>query len=137
MNLLTATKSLIHSIWDQPQDESDDRKIEECVEAIRANADDSDPVRSPDPIAFIYVFAIVLDVLVPEDVIRRCRGEIYEVMGELAEIVVEGDELSWAHSHKQCVEYMCLCLHFSRLADTKLRPKLEELVYTWNPEWRY
>ena len=137
MNVLTATKFLIHSIWDQPQYESDDRKIAECVNAIRDNADESDPVCSPDPIAFVYVFAIVLWALVPEDVVRAREGEIYEVMGELAEIVVEGDELSWAHSHKQCVEYMCLCLHFSRLVDTKLRPKLEELVYTWNPEWRY
>ena len=75
--------------------------------------------------------------LVPEDVVRRRKDEIYEVMGELAGIVVEKDGLSWTHSRKQCVEYTCFPLHFSRLADTKLRPKLENLVRTWNPEWNY
>ena len=103
MNVLTATKFLIHSIWDQPQYESDDRKIAECVNAIRDNADESDPVRSPDPIAFIYVFAEVLGGLVPKDVVRRRKDEIYEVMGELAGIIVKFDGSSWSQSRSECV----------------------------------
>ena len=135
-NLLTATKSLIHSIWNQPQDGLDDRKTRECVEAIQDNADSSDPVRSPDPIAFVYVFALVLWGLVPEDVARRHKEVIYEVMGELAGIVEEEDGSSWKHSRKKCVGNMCLFFHYSDLADTKLRPKLTQLVHTWDPEWR-
>ena len=104
---------------------------------IRANADSSDPVRSPDPIAFISVIAEVLIGPVHEDVVQRRKHEIYEVMGELAGIVVEEDGSSWTGSHKWCLESACLNLYFLSLVDTKLRPKLEELVYTWNPEWRY
>ena len=130
MNILTATKSLIHSIWNQPQDESDDRKIGECVEAIRANADESDPVRSPDPIAFIYVFARVLIGLVPLDVVRRRKDEIYEVMGELAGIVMEEDTSSWPCSRKECLEYACTHFLVTDLEDTKLIHELTKLVRT-------
>ena len=130
MNLLTATQSLIHSIWNPPQDESDDRKIGECVKAIRANADESDPVRSPDPIAFIYALGSVLIDLVPGDVVRRRKDEIYEVMGELAGIVGEEDRSSWKHSRRECVEYMCLSFHYTDLADTKLIPQLTKLGRT-------
>ena len=137
MNLLTATKPLIHSIWNTPQDKSNDRKIGECVKAIRANADESDPVRSPDPIAFINVFTEVLRGLVPEDVVERHRGEIYEVMDELAGIAVEEDTSSWAHSHQTCLKYACVHFDQSALVDSNLRPKLTSLVRTWDPEWRY
>ena len=132
-NLLTATKSLIRSIWNQPQDESDDRKIRECVKAIRADADESDPVRSPDPIAFIYVFARVLWGLVPEDVVQRRKDEIYEVMSELAGIVGEEDGSSWTYSRKECLEYACLRFRLTALADTKLIPELTKLVRTSKP----
>ena len=134
-NLLTATKFLIQSIWNQPQYELDDRKIGQCVEAIRANADESDPVFSPDPIAFIYVFARVLWGLVPEDVVRRRKDEIYEVMGELAGIVVEEDDSSWLYSRKECVEWASR--HFWRvdLEYHDLVPKLVEIVHTWDPEY--
>ena len=98
----------------------------------------SDPVRSPDPISFIYVFARVLRGLVPGDVVWRRKDEIYEVMGELAGIVVEEDGSSWPYSRKKCVEQTC-SWHFYTLAlvDTNLRPKLTKLVRTWNPEWGY
>ena len=107
------------------------------MEAIRANADESDPVRSPDPIAFIYVFAEVLWGLVPRDVVRRRRGEIYEVMGELAGIAVEEDTSSWPHSRKEYLEFACFHFHRTDLADAKLRPMLTKLVRTWNPGWIY
>ena len=55
---------------------SDDRRIGECVEAILTNADRSDPVCSPDPIAFISVVAYVLWALVPRDVVLRRKDEI-------------------------------------------------------------
>ena len=104
----------------------------EGVEAIRANADESDPVRSPDPIAFISVFAIVLGWLVPEDVVQGCKGEIYDVMGEFAGIVVEENGSSWPYSRRACVEWARI--HFRRvdLEDRDLVPKLIELVHTWN-----
>ena len=77
----------------------------------------------------------MLNRLVPRDVIRRSKDEIYEVMGELAGIDVEENASSWPHSRKECVEYACR--HFGRvdLEDHDLIPKLIELVHTWNPEW--
>ena len=126
MNLLTATKSLIHSIWNPPLDESDSTYIRECVKLIRANADESDPVCSPDPIAFIYVFAIVLIALVPLDAVRRCEDEIYEVMGEMAGIAVEEDASSWTGSRKECLK----SAYYSALMDPNLEPKLKRLVCT-------
>ena len=134
MNLLTATNSLVHSIWNQPQDELDDGKIGECVEAIRANADESDPVRSPDPIAFIYVFARVLWGLVPRNVVWRRKDEIYKVMGKLAGIFGEEDGSSWSDSHKECTNQARGQLGYIQLEDPKLIPKLTSLAHTWNTE---
>ena len=99
---------------------------------IRANADSSDPVRSPDPIAFISVFAEVLYGLVPEAVVQRRKDEIYEVMGELAGIMKEEDGSSWPSSKKTCVENACWCFQILGLADSNLRPKLKRLGDTWN-----
>ena len=100
------------------------------MEAIRANADKSDPVRSRDPIAFIYVFAEVLRGLVPEDVVRRHENEIYEVMGELAGTVVEEDASSWIDSRKKCLE----SAYALALMDPNLDPKLKTLVRTLGPQ---
>ena len=97
---------------------------------IRANADSSDPVCSPDPIAFIYVFAEVLIGLVPEDVVRGRKGEIYEVMGELAGIVKEEDASSWLHSHQRCLVYARSHFDVLDLTDTQLIPKLTKLRRT-------
>ena len=130
MNLLTATKSLIRSIWDQTQDESDDGKIREYINAIRASADESDPVRSPDPIAFISVFAEVLTGLVPWDVVRRRKDEIYEATDELAGIIGEEDASSWPYSRKECLKF---AYNFS-LVDPNLRPKLIKLLRTLRSE---
>ena len=71
---------------------------------IRTNADESDPVRSSDPIAFISVFAAVLYGLVPKDVAQRFQDEIYEVMCELAKIAKGADGQLSTKSRKRCVE---------------------------------
>ena len=97
---------------------------------IRDNDDESDPVCSPDPIAFIYVFAHVLAGLVPRDVVWRHEDEVYEVMAELTGIVREEDGSSWTDSRKKCLRY---AYNFA-LADPNLEPKLERLLRTWDPE---
>ena len=107
------------------------------MEAIWANADESDPVHSPDPIAFIYIFGIVLERLVPWDVVRRHADEIYEVMGELVGIIEEEDGSSWLHSRKICLTLTCLHFYRSALADTKLKPTLTMLVRIWDPRWQF
>ena len=68
--------------------------------------------------------------IVPRDVVRRRKDEIYEVMDELAGIVVEEDGSSWSNSRKRCL--MSACRHFEALAlaDTNLEPKLKRLVRT-------
>ena len=71
---------------------------------IRAKANKSDPVRSPDPIAFISVFAAVLHDLVPSDVSQRFLDEIYKVMCELVEIAKGADWPLSTRSRKRCVE---------------------------------
>ena len=107
------------------------------MEAIRSNADESDPVRSPDPIAFIYVFAAVLSYLVPLDVAGRRQDEIYKVMNELAGIVGAEDGSSWQYSRKKCVEWTCRHFVLQDLKDQRLRPTLTRLIHTWNPQWRF
>ena len=102
---------------------------------IRDNDDESDPVCSLDPISFIYVFAHVLAGLVPRDVVRRRKDEIYEVMGKLARIVKEENGSSWPNSRKKCVENACAYFRNLDLADSNLRPKLKRLGDTWN-SWR-
>ena len=128
-------KSLIPSIWNRVQDWQGHKRIKECIEAIQDHADQSDPILLRDPIAFVYVFAIVLRHLVPGDIVQGRKDEIYKVMGEFAGIVVEENGSSWSHSRKECVEGACR--HFSSvdLEDRDLVPKLIELVHTWDPEW--
>ena len=104
---------------------------------IRANAQSSDPVHSPDAIAFVYVFSIVLDHLVHKDVVKRCQDEIYVVMGELAGIVREENGSSWPNSRKECIEYACIHFREAGLEDPMLRPQLKELGNTWNSQYCY
>ena len=129
MNLLKATRSLIRSIWDQSRDSSDNGEIEidEHVKAIRANADGSDPVHSPDPIAFIYVFATVLQDLVPLNVVEKRKDDIYRVMDKLAEIITELDGSPWPYSRRKCVEHTYVALRNMSLMDENLGPKLRHL----------
>ena len=100
------------------------------MEAIRANADESDPVRSPDPIAFVYVFAIVLNCIVPRDVVRRREVEIYEVMGELAGIIVNFDGSSWSQSRSKCVWLTYCFIQILDLQHGHLGSKLRALGLT-------
>ena len=71
----------------------------------------------------------------PRGVVQGCKGEIYEVMGEFAGIVVEEDGSSWPYSRKKCVEWTWG--HFSSvdLEDRDLVHKLINLVHTWDPRW--
>ena len=71
---------------------------------IQAKADSSDPVRSPDPIAFVSVFAAVLCGLVPKDVVQRSQDELYEVVCELVKITKGADGQLSTESRKRCVE---------------------------------
>ena len=73
----------------------------------------------------------------PEDVVQRRKDDIYEVMGELVEIVWEEDGSSWSRSRKACLESACIAFYRLALVDLNLRPKLTSLVHTWYPEWRY
>ena len=100
---------------------------------IQDNADESDPVLSLDPIAFISVFALMLVCLVPREVVQGRKGEIYEVMGELAGIVVEEDTSSWPDSRKGCVESACKHLCSVNIQFHDLISKLTKFVDTWNP----
>ena len=74
----------------------------------------------------------MLRYLVPLDVVRGRKDEIYEVMGQLAGIVEEENGSSWSYSRKECVETACLCFRNLALADSNLRPKLKMLGDTWN-----
>ena len=73
----------------------------------------------------------------PFDVARRRKDEIYEVMGELAGIVLEEDGSSWTESRKKCVEWTRAQFYTLTLKNTRLRPKLTKLVHTWKPEWPF
>ena len=114
-------------MWDQPRDESDDRLVGEFVEAIRGNADGFDTVRSLDPIAFISVFVTVLCGLVPDDVLERNKDEVYEVMGELASINMEGYGSDSPKSRKECTIWAQIYLSSMGLEDQKLFPRLTAL----------
>ena len=107
-----------------------DDKVGECFEAIQVTADESDPVRSPDPIVFIYVFLKVLGGLVPEDVTRRHKAEIHEVLGQLAQIVVERDGSLWSHSRGNCIIWACRYIRHLNLTYGPLGYKLRALGRT-------
>ena len=97
-------KSLIPSIWNRVQDWQGDKRIKECVEAIQDNADQSDPILSRDPIAFISVFATVLFGLVPKEVVQRFEDGIYDVVYKLVKIILGADGQLSTWSRKRCVE---------------------------------
>ena len=97
---------------------------------IRTNADQSDPVRSPDPISFIYVFTYVLCSLIPRFVTDKRKDDIHDVMGELAGIVTELDGSLWSESRKRCVKSTNFILdgyYDGCLDDQLLCPKLHVL----------
>ena len=116
-NLITAAKLLARSFWDHSRDIPVDRKIDKCIETIRNNADDSDPVSSPDPIIYLYVFAEMLHGLLPSDVVEKAKGDIYGVMAELAEIIQIPHRLSY--THRCCLTWTSL---YFPDRDVRLRP---------------
>ena len=67
--------------------------------------------------------------LVPEDVIRRHEDDIYEVMGELAEILRNDDDdtSSWPDSWRECFEWAYYYFFHRDLADLNLIPRLKML----------
>ena len=130
MNILTATKFLVHSLWDRTQADLGGRNIGECVKAIRGNADLADPIRSPDPVAFIYIVAWLMHDLVPEDVIRRHEDDISEAMGGLVQIITDLDGSAWSHSRRECVGWIYHCLQSLHLEHGHLASKLRALGHT-------
>lgn len=128
-NLIAATRTLIHSLWKKPQPGSDIQKVVDCITQIQRDAGGSDSDIPLDPIALINVFARILYRLIPEAVVGRHQDGIYEVMGELADIISDQDESFWTYSYKQSVEFSC-----RNLADGKLRPKLKAIGQIWNSE---
>lgn len=123
----------MHLIWDQPQDESYDNGIRECVETIRTNADESDPVRSPDLISFIYAFAYVLWGLVPGEVVQTHRDQIFEVMGDLAGFLIEPSGEDCLETREACVHTTRLYFYTIDLRDQNLLPRLAALEDTLRP----
>ena len=68
--------------------------------------------------------------LVPRDVVRRRKDEIYEVMDELAGIVKEEDASSWPYSKKECADWASRQLGVLYIRSHDLVPKLRELAHT-------
>ena len=66
----------------------------------------------------------------PEDVVRRRKDEIYEVMDELAGIVVNFDGSSWSHSRSLCVWSMYDFIQRLDLQHGHLGSKLRALGLT-------
>ncbi|KAK7688638.1 hypothetical protein QCA50_008176 [Cerrena zonata] len=134
-NLVAATRTLIHSLWNHPQPDSDIEKIVDCVTEIQRNTKGSDFEIPLDPVVLTYVFAIVLEGLTPEAVIRKHSRGIFKVMRELAELLTRVDGSAWTYSRRECVEWACVYLQRSKLSDEYLRPRLSDLIRTWNPDW--
>lgn len=133
-----ATRILIHSLWDPnlPQRESDIKQITDFVATIRNDAGYSDPIVTPDPIAFIYVFAKVLQEF--KTAVCHHRESVLEVMGELAEILTDLDASSWSHSRKECAEWACRHLYWCGFEDEQnLCRKLRSLIDTWEQSWKW
>ena len=66
----------------------------------------------------------------PRDVVRRRKDEIYEVMGELAGIIVNFDGSSWSQSRSLCVGSMYYFIQFLDLQHGHLGSKLRALGLT-------
>ena len=128
---MTATQALIRSLWDQQPEESGHAKINECVEAIRATAIESDLIVLPDPIAFIYTFTAILCLPAPKDVIQRRKDDIFETMKQLTGIVTAPDVSSWSKSRKCTLERTCALLHNANLVDEHLLPNLVSMAGGW------
>ena len=132
MNVLTATRSIIRSVWGPLEGGPNNGGITSCIAIFRTSiADSSDPVALPDPVVFICVFAEVLFCLVPEASLWRQRGDIYVVMAELAAIMIESDGSSWPYPRRRCVQTTHSVLHAIGFAEKHLISKLEMLMHTF------
>ena len=107
-----------------------DEKIEIIIEAIQARVEESDPVRSPNILAFICVFAMVLRDVLPLDVVQRHRDGICEVMDEFAGIITEFDGSAWPVSHRECVRWAYRVFKSLELEHVHVSSKLRALGRT-------
>ena len=68
--------------------------------------------------------------LVPRDVVRRHKDEIYDVMGELAGTIMKFDGSSWSQSRSQCVQSTYRFIQILDLQHGHLGSKLRALGLT-------
>ena len=66
----------------------------------------------------------------PEDVVERREDDIYEVMGELAGIIVNFDGSSWSQSRSKCVWSTYCFIQILDLQHGHLGSKLRALGLT-------
>lgn len=127
LNLIAATTALIHSLWNQPQPESDIEDIHSCIIEIREDAAESDPVIMPDPIAFMYAFARVLYGLTPEAVVQKHQESLHGVMDKLMEIVDDSSISLHTRSQRDCVQALIDFFKSNRLGSTRFVSRLQRL----------
>ncbi|KAK7684421.1 hypothetical protein QCA50_012368 [Cerrena zonata] len=124
LNVVAATRTIIHFLWNRPHSESDVEKIIDCITTIRSEAGNPDSTLPLDPIALTYVFAIIIRSLSPASVVRNHRDDIFEVMSELAEIIDITDHSTWSYSRRRCVWRAWMCFQEGDSIDRVLVPKL-------------
>ncbi|KAK7684418.1 hypothetical protein QCA50_012365 [Cerrena zonata] len=133
-NLIAATRTLIHTLWKKPQPGSDIQNVVDCITQIQNDDGGSDSGIPLDPIALIDIFAKVIWDLIFGALAKKHQDGIYEVMGELADIMSCQNQSFWTQSYKKSVRHSRIFFRLRHLADRKLIPKLKAVGQSWNSE---
>lgn len=88
-----------------------------------------------DPIALISTLAEVLHSFTSRGARQEHRDILVEVMGELATILTVTNGSSWSRSHRACAERTHEYLIEIDLVDTRLIPKLGDVIRSWKPNF--
>ncbi|KAK7677474.1 hypothetical protein QCA50_019587 [Cerrena zonata] len=130
-NLVAATKDICRRLQDFDIDSEFFDLRDPVVDDIRSWIGDI----PTDPIALISTLAEVLHSFTSRGARQEHRDILVEVMGELATVLTVTDGSPWSRSHRACAERTHEYLIEIDLVDTRLIPKLGDVIRSWKPNF--
>ena len=102
---------------------------------MRDDLDESDPIATPDIVAFIDVFATILHTLVPYSIRERYKADVLEVMDDLAVVLSGFDRSLLTYSRQRSIRSACIHFACIGLVQNDLVNGMISLVHDWDHDF--
>ena len=130
-----AARCVICCLWKDASIQTNDSETSAYIDGIRDDLDESDPIATPDIVAFIDVLATILHTLVPHSVRERHKADVLEVMDDLAVVLSGFDRSLLTYSRQRSLRSACIHFACIGLVQTHLVDSMISLVHGWDHDF--